>query len=220
MSAGEAEPTPEERLWATDPTTPPVVLAKLARFAELRPRIREHPSAYPDLVAWIDAQTAEAEDDDDAPAASADRRPLWIAAAVAALTIVAAGVTLGVTQPWAPPAGAVAAASEAADGTPTPTPEPELTPDPAPTPTPERAEPVPGTVVVPAGANLRAGPSTTAEKIGAFSHNATVEIACFVRGDTVSDALGTTDTWYAVGNGYVSAAILQPSDPSAVMPCE
>jgi|GEM_PF-3508967 hypothetical protein len=217
MSAGAAEPTPEERLWAADPTTPPTVLAKLARFAELRPLIREHPSVYPDLVAWIDAQVDG--DAADTPPVAASRRPLWIAAGIAALTIVAAGVTLGVTQPWASSGGAVAAAApeEAVDGTPTPalTATPTLTP----TPEPEPAVPVPGTVVVPAGANLRAGPSTSAEKIGAYSHNATVEIACYVRGDTVSDALGTTDVWFAVGNGYISAAILQPSDPSAVVPC-
>lgn len=218
MSAGAAEPTPEERLWASDPTAPPIVLAELARYPELRRQVREHPAVYPDLVAWIDAQPDEPDAVAPTVGTGASRRPLWVAAGVAAITLAAAGVTLGIVQPWAPSADAAESPVGTAHGTPTPTATP--TPTPTPTPAPEPALPVPGTVVVSAGANLRAGPSTTAEKIGAYVYNATVEIRCHVRGDTVSDALGTTDVWYAVGEGYISGAILQPNDPSAVVPCE
>lgn len=212
MSAADTGPTPEERLWATDPTTPAIVLAKLARFPELRPLVREHPAAYPDLVAWIDAQTG-AQDDDLRPpvAASTSRPPLMIAVGVAAVTLVAAGVMLGVTQPWAPVAStAQPAPTSSADAVATPTP----------TPTAVAAATVSGTVVVGAGANLRAEPSTSAAKIGAYAHNAVVPINCSVRGDTITDALGTTDVWYSVGGGFISAAILQASDPDAVVPCD
>jgi hypothetical protein len=210
-------PTPEERLWTTDPTTPAIVLAKLARFPDLQQQVRNHPAAYPALVAWIDKQTADPEvAPPPAATASGSRRgPLVIAVGVAATTLLSAGITLGVVQPWASvsdDAQAVAATPTSATPTPTPTPSP--------TPTSVPAAPVPGTVVVRAGANLRAGPSTSSAKIGAYGNGAVVQIACYVRGDTISDALGTTDVWYAVGDGYISAAILQASDASAVVPCD
>lgn len=212
MSAS-AGPTPQERLWATDPTTPAGVLAQLARFPDLRPLVREHPAVYPDLVAWIDEQTAEPAVDASA-GANATRLPLMIAVGVAALALIGAGVTLGVVQPWATTASAAepvpSETAQALTATATPTPTPTSVP----------AATVEGTVVVRAGANLRAEPSASSAKIGAFNHNAIVEITCYARGDTISDALGTTDVWYAVGGGYISAAILQASDPNSVVPCD
>jgi hypothetical protein len=212
------EPTALERLWASDPTTPAIVLGKLARFAELQPLIREHPAVYPDLIAWIDAQ-AEAPSADHAALpepprdATSRRRPLWMAVGVAAVTLAAAGITVGIVQPWgSASATADPVADESVDSI-TPTPTTEIT-------TVAPTAPVDGTVAVPAGANLRAEPSTSAAKIGAYGVGATVQIACFVRGDTISDALGTTDVWYSVGDGYISAAILQASDPDAVVPCD
>jgi hypothetical protein len=212
-----SQPTALERLWASDPTTPGIVLARLARFAELQPLIREHPAAYPGLIAWIDAN-AEAPSVEQAAVpdppnhAPAGRRPLWVAVGIAAVTLAAAGVTVAVVQPWASAAGTgEPVAVESADPV-AATPTTEIT-------TAAPAAPVEGTVVVPAGANVRADPSTSAAKIGAYGVGATVQIACFVRGDTISDALGTTDVWYSVGDGYVSAAILQASDPDAVVPC-
>lgn len=214
-AAAAAGPTPEERLWAADPTTPATVLAQLARFPELRPLVREHPAVYPDLVTWIDAQT-EAQDAGPSAAdetANPGRRPLMIAVGIAAVTLAGAGVMLSVVQPWAPVASTAeplpSETAEALEATPTPTPT-------APAP----AATVPGTVVVRAGANLRAEPSASSAKIGAFNHNAVVDIRCFARGDTITDALGTTDVWYSVGDGYISAAILQATDPNAVVPCE
>jgi hypothetical protein len=216
-AADAAGPTPEERLWAADPTTPATVLAQLALFPELRPLVREHPTVYPDLVAWIDAQTEAPDAGASAPGDTANpgRRVLMIAVGIAAVALAGAGVTLGVVQPWAPVAST-------ADPLPSETAE-ALAPTPTPTPTPEAPVPpatVPGTVAVRAGANLRAEPSASSAKIGAFNHNAVVDIICFTRGDTITDALGTTDVWYSVGGGYISAAILQASDPDAVMPCE
>jgi hypothetical protein len=209
--ARETVPTPEERLWATDPTTPAIVLAKLARFPELRQQVRDHPAAYPALVTWIDKQTAEPDGSGAGAesAAGSRRRPLVIAVGVAAMSLIGGGITLGVVQPWA----SVGGAAQAVAATPT------ATPTTTPTPTSVPAAPVSGTVVVRAGANLRAGPSTSSAKIGSYGNGAVVEISCYVRGDTISDALGTTDVWYSVGGGYISAAILQASDASAVMPC-
>lgn len=220
-AAGAAGPTPQERLWAVDPSTPAIVLGKLARFPELHPLVREHPAAYPDLVAWIDAQPGAPEDSGDREgvgesastrkSASTGRRPLVIAASVAAITLIGAGVMLGVVQPWAPTASSAEPVSGGAVG--------EVTPSPTATPTAVPAAPVEGTVVVSAGANVRAAPSTSAAIVGTYNANARVPITCYVRGDTITDALGTTDVWYAVGTGYVSGAILQASDPNAVVPC-
>jgi len=216
-AAAAAGPTPVETLWAADPTTPPTVLAQLARFPELRPLVREHPAVYPDLVTWIDAQTEAQEAGPSAAVETVNpgRRPLMIAVGIAAVTLAGAGVMLGVVQPWAPVAStAEALPSETAEA---------LAPTPTPTPTAEAPAPaatVPGTVVVRAGANLRAEPSSSSAKIGAYNNNAVVDIRCFARGDTITDALGTTDVWYSVGDGYISAAILQASDPNAVVPCE
>lgn len=217
VAADAAQPTPEERLWAADPTTPAIVLAKLARFPELQPLVREHPAAYPELVAWIDAQGGAASTT--AGGSRSSRRPLAIAVGVAAVALAGAGVTLGVMQPWASVAGT--AAPRPGDTVEGPAAsDPTHSPTPTPTPTPVAVVPIAGTVVVTAGANVRAEPSTSAAKIGAYGNGATVEITCYVRGDTITDALGTTDVWYAVDGGYISAAILQASDPDAVTLCD
>lgn len=100
--------------------------------------------------------------------------------------------------------------------------EPSESPSPSPsvpsaTPAPEA--PITGTVLtnLRKGANIRSGPSVSASRTGGLNENESVTIQCFVWGQTVTDRLGTTDAWYRIPQGYVSAAIVSV-DGSRVVP--
>ncbi len=99
---------------------------------------------------------------------------------------------------------------------------PVHTPEPSPTPshtTPPTAQaPVHGTVVSSTGANVRSLPTTKSPRTGGVENNVSVIIECVTQGERISDALGTTDVWYKLANGYVSAAILQPDGRQYLLP--
>lgn len=146
---------------------------------------------------------------------------LIVAAGLAVLGVVILGAVLiiqSLSLIGSPDASATSPdrTSQPAPPAPAPTVAP---PTPTPTPTPTLQTPIMGTVVTAKGANIRSGPTSGSERLGGLVFNAQVIIECFARGETVSDALGTTDVWYRVPGGYMSAAILMPDGSRTVPAC-
>ena len=74
-----------------DPSTPAAVIAEIAhQYPESRAEVRSHPSAYPELIAWIDAQAPTASPQS-VPTRSS-RLPLLIIAGSAVVALVVGGV--------------------------------------------------------------------------------------------------------------------------------
>jgi uncharacterized protein YraI len=82
----------------------------------------------------------------------------------------------------------------------------------------ETSTPAPGNgVVTAASLNVRTGPNTGYSIASVLSENASVAVSCKVDGSTHSGSEGTTNQWYRVSGGYVSAAHVRVS--SSVAPC-
>jgi len=57
--------------------------------------------------------------------------------------------------------------------------------------------------------NVRSGPNTHSGVTGSFRNGAQLNINCQTHGENIHGNLGTTNVWYHVSNGYVSAAFVR-----------